>query len=83
MQVGADPGRCFYMRCPIAGRIYPSSHGSEKERLLEEEMETMRSYRDAFSNGAFLWREAAKDVKEAAELLTKAVAAWKTVQTEQ
>ncbi|KAL0268741.1 UNVERIFIED_CONTAM: hypothetical protein PYX00_010563 [Menopon gallinae] len=67
----------------LLGRIYGHGFGSEKERMLEEEIDTMRNYRDAFSNGAFLWREAAKDVQEAAELLTKGVAAWKSVQMEQ
>ena len=66
----------------ILGNIFGKTYGSEKEKKLEQEMDTLRTYRDTLSSGATQWQDCALSVQAAADLLHRAVSAWRSVQNQ-
>lgn len=68
--------------CLFTGNIFGETYGSEKEKQLEQEMDTLRNYRDTLSSGATQWQECAYNVQTASDLLQKAVTSWKGIQNQ-
>jgi len=59
--------------------IFGTSYGSEKEKKIEQETDTMRNFRDTLAIGVLQWEDSVEDLRTASESTLKGIASWKSI----